>query len=193
MNNHFLVVIDMQNDFINGSLGSEDAQNIVPRVIKKILNHHGPIIATADTHDSDYDLTLEGKKLPVKHCIELSDGWEINKEVAAAMVTQGNYLGFVKKPTFGSFDVKQIVEEYIHACKMIGINNGNVNMANNPAPEFTIIGLDTDICVISNALILRAAFPDSKITIDSKCCAGTSRKAHAAALEVAKSCQIDIE
>lgn len=195
MNNHFLVVIDMQNDFINGSLGSADAQKILPRVIKKIMNHHGPIIATVDTHDSDYDMTLEGRLLPVAHCIENSDGWEINKEVAAAMISQGNYIGFVKKNTFGSVDLPAVIMEHIEACKNVAINNPNVKMVNSSAlpPEFTIIGLDTDICVISNALILRAAFPNSKITIDSHCCAGTSYKAHRCALETAKSCQINVE
>lgn len=193
MNNHFLVVVDMQNDFINGSLGSEDAQKILPKVVKKIMNHNGPIIATVDTHDSDYDLTLEGKMLPVSHCIKLSNGWEINKEVASAMILQGNYIGYVEKNTFGSVELPDVIKNYIDSCKNIGlVFNPIVKVPNNPDPEFTIIGLDTDICVISNALILRAAFPNSKITIDGHCCAGSSRKAHYAALEIAKSCQITI-
>ncbi len=193
MNNHFLVVVDMQNDFINGSLGSENAQKIVPRVVKKILTHTGPVIATVDTHDADYDLTLEGQKLPIVHCVENSEGWEINKEVAAAMITQGNYVGFIKKVTFGSFDLPEAIKKYLRACASVTLDVPALKTPNNQEVKFTIVGLDTDICVISNALILRAAFPNSKIVIDSKCCAGTTPAAHRAALEVAKSCQIDVE
>lgn len=192
MNNHFLIVVDMQNDFINGSLGSADAQKIVPRVVKKILSHGGPVIATMDTHDHDYDLTLEGQMLPVTHCMENTPGWEINKDVASAMLMQGNYVGFVKKNTFGSFDLSEVVRKYNEATGSIAVSISNLKVPNNLPPEFTIVGLDTDICVISNALILRAAFPDSKIVIDSKCCAGTTSAKHRAALEVAKSCQIEV-
>lgn len=192
MNNHFLIIVDMQNDFITGSLGSEDAQSIVPNVVKKILTHYGPVIATMDTHDEYYNDTLEGKMLPIEHCIENSDGWEMEKQVAKAILTQGNYVGFVKKPTFGSTSLPEVIKQYVENVASVGRNIEELKVPNNKEPEFTIIGLDTDICVISNALLLRAAFPNSKITIDSKCCAGTSKHAHKSALEVAKSCQITV-
>lgn len=192
MNNHFLVVVDMQNDFITGTLGSADAKKIVKKVVKKILTHCGPVIATVDTHDMEYPHTLEGKKLRVTHCVEYSGGWEIERDVATAMLMQGNYIGFVKKNTFGSLDLPEIIKKYITTNKNVEVEFTNLQGPKNGEPEFTIIGLDTDICVISNALILRAAFPNSKITIDSSCCAGTSTTNHRAALNVAKSCQIDI-
>lgn len=193
MNNHYLVVVDMQNDFITGSLGNENAVKIVPRVVKKILTHFGPIIATMDTHEFDsYETTLEGKMLPTKHCIELSKGWEIEREVASAMAVQGNFIGSVKKDTFASLDLPEIIKEHSKHLFFMDVDTSKFQVPKTQDLEFTVIGLDTDICVISNALLLRAEFPNSKITIDSRCCAGTTPQRHRAALEVAKSCQINV-
>ena len=191
MNNNFLIIVDPQNDFITGSLGSENAQKIVPNIVKKIFTHFGPIIVTMDTHDADvYELSLEGIKLPVLHCVKDKPGWEIEPNIAKAIVAHGNYVGYVEKNTFGSIELPNVIKQYM------GLKNKIESPAlvapKNEKPEFTIVGYDTDICVISNALLLRAAFPDSIIKIYSKCCAGTTTHNHNAALAVARSCQIDV-
>ena len=191
MNYQFLIVVDAQNDFITGELGSEEAQKAVPKIVKKIFTHFGPIIATADTHSgSEYLNTFEGKNLPVLHCVEDSEGWKIQKDILAAMFVHGDYLGYVKKNTFGSFDLVDVINNYIKSKKTI--DNNNLVAPADMKPEFTLVGFCTDICVISNALILRAAFPESKITIVKNCCAGTTIGRHRDALNVAKSCQIDV-
>ena len=191
MNNSFLIVVDPQNDFISGSLGSDNAKKIVKNIVKKIFTHFGPIIVTMDTHAEDlYLQTLEGVKLPVTHCIDGKKGWEIEPEIARALLAHGNYIGYVKKPTFGSFELVNVIKQYMSLGK--NIESDLLVTPKNTVPEFNIIGYDTDICVISNALILRAAFPNSIIKIYSKCCAGTTPHNHNAALSVAKSCQIDV-
>ena len=180
-----LIIVDMQNDFIGGSLGSADAQAIVPHVVKKIYEFDGKtIICTADTHHDDYLSTQEGKNLPITHCIEGSFGWKLNDEVGIALDKadrQGRLFGSVCKNTFGSKDLPKIIYDLmsLHEIKEAEL-------------EIELIGLDTDICVISNALLLKAFFPEAKMKIDSKCCAGTSKAAHSAALKVAKSCQIEV-
>lgn len=163
-----LIVIDMQNDFINGSLGSREAEAIVPAVVKKIKEWEDEVVVTMDTHTTDYMKTLEGHYLPVSHCIEGTEGWEINEEVLSALPI--NYMSF-EKPTFGSIELARWL----------------VN-----TKEFHIIGLCTDICVVSNALLLRAYNPNAKIICDASCCAGTTVEKHKAALEVMKSCQIEV-
>lgn len=165
-----LIVIDMQNDFITGNLGSKEAEAIVPAVVKKIREWDGDMIVTLDTHEENYMETLEGHYLPVPHCIRMTDGWEINEEVLGAMSPQ--YVT-IKKPTFGSIELPKLLER-------------------NNYKEFHIIGLCTDICVISNALLLRAHYPNSKIVCDARCCAGVTPEKHKAALEVMKSCQIEV-
>lgn len=164
-----LIVIDMQNDFIDGSLGTPEAQAIVPKVkekIKKYKKAGKDIIFTKDTHFENYLDTFEGKNLPVEHCIKGTEGWKINKELNTKV-----YANVIHKKTFGYLD-------------------WNVHINNYESIE--IVGLCTDICVISNALILRAWFPNSTITVDASCCAGVTPEKHKAALEVMKSCQIEV-
>lgn len=168
--NKLLVVVDMQNDFVDGSLGSEDAQAIVGKVCEKIDNWDGRVCFTFDTHYEDYLESLEGKHIPVEHCINETDGWNLNGEIAKRL----NENSFkVYKDSFGSLDLIYLVRE-------LEIDN------------IQLVGLCTDICVISNALLLRAAVPDTDIAVDASCCAGTSKENHRAALTVMKQCCIDI-
>lgn len=171
-----LVVIDMQNDFIDGSLGTDEAQRIVPSVANKIKNFHGKIFLTRDTHFENYLNTFEGKKLPVKHCLSGSHGWMINKEIMNALpydLKDGEELMIINKGSFGWL-------------------NWECDMPKEEIEEIELCGLCTDICVVSNALILRAKFPNTKIVVDARCCAGVTPEKHKAALEVMKSCQIDV-
>lgn len=161
----FLIVVDMQNDFITGSLGSKLAEAIVPNVVEKIKNFDGKVIFTRDTHFADYMNTQEGKKLPVEHCIKDTDGWQICDELKP-------YVNeVVDKITFGSVDLPQLIKD---------------------ADEIELCGLCTDICVISNAMILKATFPEVKITVDSNCCAGVSVESHNTALDAMKTVQIEV-
>lgn len=175
-----LAVIDMQNDFIDGALGTPEAQAIVPKVCDKIKNFDGDFIAvTRDTHLSDYLETNEGKHLPVKHCIQYTSGWGINPEVSDVLDSiewnSTTDMRYIDKPTFGTFKWKRILSDYTNIT------------------EITLIGLCTDICVVSNALILKALYPEARIVVDSSCCAGVTPAKHEAALEVMRSCQIEVE
>lgn len=168
----YLVVVDMQNDFIDGSLGSDAAKSIVPAVVDKIKSYredeNARIIFTHDTHQNDYLETFEGKNLPVVHCVEGTDGWRLSEQLPIS-----DWDLHVYKPTFGWLNWADILK-----C----INGDSIE----------VIGLCTDICVVSNALILRAIFPNVDIICDSNCCAGTSEDAHNSALAVMKSCQIEV-
>ena len=186
-----LLVIDMQNDFIDGSLGSEAAQRIVPNVVEKIKNFDGDlIILTQDTHYEGYLNTKEGQKLPVVHCVYKTHGWEINEDVLRAVNESNKRTTYILKPTFGA------------ALPMpdLGCYNDLINeIISLYCPDkveevdIELVGLDTDICVISNALILKSWFyDDAEITVDSKCCAGVTPEKHEAALEVMRSCQINV-
>ncbi len=168
--NKVLIVVDMQNDFIDGALGSVEAQGIVGNVKKKIEGFDGTVIFTQDTHGEDYMSTQEGKKLPVPHCIEDTEGWEIHSEL------KGLVQNCITKPTFGSI----ILPEYI--CDLLG----------EEPDEVELVGLCTDICVISNAMILKASFPEVKITVDSSCCAGVIPQSHKNALDAMASVQIEV-
>ena len=168
---NILVAVDLQNDFVDGALGTPEAQAIVENAAKKITSFEGEIFVTYDTHFDSYMNTLEGKKLPVPHCIKGTKGHELNPVIAAAL--NGKNFTSVEKYTFGSFEIAEALE-------------GETELS------FTLIGLCTDICVISNALILRAAFPDAVITVDASCCAGVSPATHEAALTTMKCCQIDV-
>ena len=183
-----LVVIDMQNDFITGSLGSPLTQAVVPNVVKKCQEYkdNGDMIFyTHDTHYDDYLNTLEGKKLPVEHCIAGEQGWDIIPEIDSALSNAFS----IYKYSFGCLDIgEEILNEVI--TDMIIRKEDTDNIEKNI--EIELIGVCTDICVVSNALILRAGFPNTKITVDASCCAGTSVEAHQAALTVMKSCQIDV-
>lgn len=175
----------MQNDFINGSLGSEDAKNIVPNVINLIKdfyenNTNAMVFYTLDTHkDEDYFNTLEGNKLPIKHCIENTYGHHLNIDIQKLISKNLHLSKCFHKETFGSLNM---------------INEASKYLWENPNPEdvIYICGLCTDICVISNALLLRAQFPNLHIYCYKDCCAGTSKEAHEAALKVMKSCQIEV-
>ncbi len=172
--NKLLIVVDMQNDFINGSLGTKEAQAIVPNVSEKIKEYTtrgDSIIFTRDTHFSDYLDTQEGKKLPVAHCIKDTHGWQIADELKI-----DNAL-FVDKNTFGWEHWRSTFKEYFGMVQFDSIE---------------LVGLCTDICVVSNALILKALFPETEISVDRKCCAGVTPHSHLAALETMKSCQINI-
>lgn len=178
-----LIVIDMQNDFIIGSLGSKDAEAIVPCVRNKVIEYtHNEdfIIFTKDTHYEDYFDRLEGKMLPIEHCIWETEGWKICDELR-------EWVRFpvIVKNTFGSLLWNQNGTLPIQTFCDCGETNERDFI-------IEICGLCTDICVISNALILRAMYPDARIIVDAKCCAGTTPEKHKAALEVMKSCQIEV-
>ena len=175
MGKKLLLVIDMQNDFVSGSLGSKDAEAIVPRVIEKIKSFSGEIFYTRDTHFGNYLDTQEGKLLPIRHCIKGTYGHELVDSVKELV----NGRPVNDKTTFGS---PRIAETF-----------AQINDTQGFIESVTLIGLCTDICVISNALILKAFLPDAEIHVDSSCCAGTSREAHLRALEAMRACQIFIE
>ena len=172
-----LIVVDMQNDFIDAALGTAEAQAIVPAVaarIRQCREDGWTLIATLDTHGPDYMNTAEGKKLPVPHCIKGTPGWQLNADVAAAL---GEGCMRVEKPTFGSVQLPWLIADLTQAADKLTIE---------------VIGLCTDICVISNALILKAYFPDADIAVRRSCCAGVTPATHEAALTAMGCCQIDI-
>jgi nicotinamidase-related amidase len=170
----FLVVVDMQNDFVDGALGSEQAAAIVPAAVKKISSFDGDIFVTLDTHFEDYLQTSEGKKLPVAHCIKGTNGWRLNKDIKAVLDEKD--FTEVEKNTFGSVNLPGLIK------KAAGEEDFSIEL----------IGLCTDICVVSNALLLKASFPEAPISVDSACCAGVTNEKHKAALETMRSCQIDV-
>ncbi|MEA4898930.1 MAG: isochorismatase family cysteine hydrolase [Eubacteriales bacterium] len=165
-----LLVVDAQNDFIDGALGSEYALSIVPNIARKIRRFDGTVVFTRDTHDRGYLDTQEGKMLPVTHCVAGSHGWAINAQIAGARPGM-----CIDKRTFG-MDKDQIAQ-----------------MAQQQPSSIHIVGYVTDICVITNALALKTALPQTPIYVDAACCAGTSKAAHDAALTVMKSCQVVVE
>ena len=202
-----LVIVDGQNDFITGTLANKDAQKAVPNIVDKILSFDGDAIyLTMDTHYFDYLNTFEGKKLPVEHCMVNTIGWRIEESIYQAVLEkakQGCEIKYIRKNTFGSVDPvytedvettttlkdavlnleKERTFQYIK-------NNGYIDYI---PMEIEMCGFCTDICVISNALILKAYTHNfAEITVDSKCCAGVTPEKHKAALEVMKSCQINI-
>ncbi len=169
-----LVVVDMQKDFVDGALGTAEAAAIVPAVCEKIKGFEGDIFVTFDTHGKDYLETAEGRNLPVVHCVRNTAGWKLDKNVAAAL-KERSFLP-VEKPTFGSVRLPELIREAA-AGEEISIE---------------LIGLCTDICVVSNALMLKANFPEAPISVDAACCAGVTPEAHKAALATMSSCQIAI-
>ena len=171
---HFLIVVDMQRDFIDGSLGTPEAQAIVPRVVEKILQFDGEIFATLDTHAENYLQTAEGRHLPVPHCIKGTPGWMLDSSVAAALEQKG-YTP-VEKLTFGSVLLPRLLYQ----------------AAAGETFSMELVGLCTDICVVSNALMLKANFPEMPICVDSACCAGVTPETHRTALETMRCCQIEV-
>ena len=171
-----LVAVDLQNDFIDGALGTKEAEAIVPAAAARIREWReagADIFATLDTHEANYAETQEGKRLPVLHCIRGTEGWQLNPVIREAL----GECTLVEKPTFGSIRLPELIREKIGDGKGATIE---------------LIGLCTDICVVSNALLLKAAFPEAAIQVSSSCCAGVTPEKHKAALETMASCQIEI-
>lgn len=166
-----LVVVDMQNDFLTGALGSQEAASIIPRVGDLINSFKGEIIFTRDTHDEDYLSTREGRYLPVSHCIRGSGGWQI----ADGLETLGRMI--IDKPTFGS----------VHLAKYLAERQEREGLE-----SVTLVGVCTDICVISNAMLIKAYLPEVDVIVDASCCAGVSRESHENALLAMRACQIII-
>lgn len=168
-----LLVIDMQTDFVDGALGSAEAVAIVPNVLREIAKYDkNDVIATRDTHPEEYMQTREGRYLPVPHCIKGTPGWELHPEIAPAL--EGCLV--IDKPTFGSTEL----------CNHI------VKLAKDDDIEVTLIGLCTDICVVSNALLIKAALPEIDVRVIADACAGVSPESHKAALTTMKMCQIEV-
>ena len=172
MEKKLLIVVDMQNDFVTAALGTEEAKAIVPKV-KQILEEKQKagweIVFTMDTHGEDYETTMEGKNLPVRHCIKGTKGWEIIPELSMFVKS----AKIIEKPTFGSVQLAEYVGERKYE-------------------QIQLIGVCTDICVVSNALLLKAHFPELEISVDASACAGVTKEKHSAALETMDSCQIEI-
>lgn len=172
-----LIVVDMQNDFVNGALGTKEAVEIVPYVVGRVVdgvNRGETILFTRDTHEADYLETQEGHNLPVPHCIRDTEGWEIIPQLTE--YTLGRTI--LDKPTFGSSELGTLLTEL----------NGK-----EPIEKITLIGLCTDICVISNTLLAKAFLPEVPVAVDAKCCAGVTPKSHNNALAAMKVCQVIVE
>ena len=166
-----IVVVDMQNDFIDGALGTREAQEMLPRMVEKLTAARAEgtaLIFTMDTHGADYIETQEGKRLPVEHCIRDTVGWEI---APALQPFVRKAAAVIKKPTFGATTLPATLADY---------------------DKIELVGLCTDICVISNALLLKAFYPEKLISVDASCCAGVTPESHANALEAMKMCQVEV-
>ena len=166
---NILIVVDMQNDFIDGALGTKEAAAIVPKVEEKIRDFDGKVFFTRDTHETYYLETQEGKNLPVPHCIRGTDGWQIREELDALRKTEP-----IDKETFGSTDL---------AGELVALNE------DEEIGSITLVGLCTDICVISNALLIKASLPEVPICVDATCCAGVTPESHENALKAMDECQ----
>jgi len=169
---NYLIVVDMQKDFVDGALGTNEAVAIVPNVVEKVKNFDGKVLFTRDTHHENYMKTQEGKNLPVPHCIKGTEGFEIIPELKAFCKSEP-----IDKPVFGSAYLGQYLQEENEKEEIESI---------------MLIGLCTDICVISNAFIIKAFLPEVPIIVDASCCAGVTPESHLRALESMKTCQIQI-
>lgn len=179
MERRLLVVVDMQNDFIDGALGTKEAQAIVDGAADFIKRWEGDIVATRDTHTDSYLQTQEGMKLPVVHCIRLTDGWQLNKSINQAIAGKiipgdGRMVTVLDKGQFGCPNLVDVIR-----------NNG-------PYDDVTLIGLCTGICVVSNSLLIKAYFPEMPVSVVSGLCACVTPETHQAALTTMKMCQVDI-
>lgn len=170
---NILVVVDMQNDFIDGALGTPEAVAIVPKVVEKIKKFDGTVLYTRDTHTSNYLETQEGRNLPVEHCIMGTIGWEIRPEIEALRKTEA-----IDKVTFGSSELPEKLR-MVNDIERIG--------------SITFVGLCTDICVISNVMVTKAFLPEVPVIVDAACCAGVTPESHKNALEAMKVCQVKVE
>ena len=170
-----LIVVDMQNDFIDGALGTAEAKSIVKNVQKKILSYEKEdVYATLDTHTKEYLSTQEGKHLPVAHCIKGTEGWNPDKEIKSLIIQNH----FFEKGSFGSLDLAKAMQD--------------LAQKNKDGIAIELVGLCTDICVVSNALLLKAYLPEVPLSVDSSCCAGVTKAKHEAALETLRSCQVNV-
>lgn len=168
-----LIIIDVQNDFITGSLGTEEARRMLPRLIDEAGRFSGEILMTQDSHSENYLDTQEGKMLPVPHCMIGTEGWGFPQELEKLRMERG--IKVYQKPCFGSVDlVADLKDAY----------------ENNLLDSVELVGICTDICVVSNALMIKAAMPELPVFVDASCCAGVTPQKHKAALEVMRSCQI---
>lgn len=170
---NILVVVDLQNDFVTGCLGTTEAQIAAKHAAEKIAAFDGEILFTLDTHGPDYLSTQEGKRLPIPHCIKGSEGWQLCPEIKAL---QKDWPIF-EKPAFGSESLAAYLKDEYQKC---------------PIDNITLIGVCTDICIISNALLIKAALPECAVAVDGACCAGVTPESHEIALRAMAACQIDL-
>lgn len=170
-----LIVVDMQQDFVAGALGTPEAEAIVPYVVERIKGHDGPILYSLDSHDEDYLTTQEGQHLPVAHCIKGSEGWALEPQVAEAL--EAKRAEGVEKATFGAKDLIPKIEAL---------------QAMQPLTSISLLGLCTDICVISNALLIKSFFPEIPLYVDAKGSAGVSPESHEQALAALAACQVHV-
>lgn len=168
----YLIVVDMQNDFVDGALGTQEAVAIVPNVVEKIKGFDGKILFTRDTHHENYMETQEGKNLPVPHCIEGTQGFELVPDVKVLCDSKP-----IDKPVFGSAELGMLLKK---------------ENEKETIDSITLVGLCTDICVISNAFLIKSFLPEVPIIVDASCCAGVTPESHLRALEAMKVCQIQI-
>lgn len=168
-----LIVVDMQNDFVDGALGTKEAQTIVEPVAEKIRQHRGPVVFTRDTHRANYLETQEGRKLPVLHCVRGTEGWRLTQRINE--LVDGREI--FDKNTFGSVELARYVSSLYQAGKIKAVE---------------LVGLCTDICVISNAMLMKAVEPEMSVSVDGRCCAGVTPLSHKNALEAMKMCQIEV-
>ena len=171
-----LIVIDVQNDFVTGSLGTKEAQAMLPHLIEKVKNYDGEILMTRDTHGTDYMETQEGKHLPVPHCILGTEGWELTAELET--IRKERDIKVYNKPCFGSLDLVADLKAAYEQGELDSVE---------------LIGICTDICVVSNALMIKSTMPELPMCVDASCCAGVTPEKHAAALEVMRSCQVIVK
>ena len=176
MKQKYLLVVDVQNDFVTGSLGSEDAQAVLENICRKVENFDGVVLFTRDTHQADYLETQEGTYLPVEHCIEGTEGWELVDRLKNYARLHDSVI--YDKPAFGNINMGSDIKSLYKL---------------NDIESIELIGLDTDICVISNALIIKASAPELPVYVDSSCCAGSTRERHNEAIDIMRSCQVIIE
>jgi len=180
-----LCVIDCQNDFIDGILGTKEAQNIIPNIVERIKEFDSPyIIYTKDTHDANYEESTEGKHIPA-HCIRNSQGWELNKAIHDVLVSMPNLIYCVEKDSFGSELLARMVKQILLDQSALFWKDIDL--------EIELVGLCTNICVISNALMLASSFPKAIIKVNSSCCAGTTIENHNKALDIMKQCLVEIK
>lgn len=170
-----LIVVDIQNDFVDGALGTKEAVKMIDNAVAKIDSFDGDIIVTYDTHFENYMDTQEGKKLPVPHCIKGTKGFELNEKIQEALA--GRDYKTIEKPTFGSVELPEYIKNTYDTSDL----------------SIELIGLCTDICVVSNALLLKAHFTEAEISVDATCCAGVTPESHQAALTTMEMCQVRVD